>query len=194
MESLQNGQKPEVDPIDDRGQRIPRHGFNSPFEEFALAMELSRKGIPTVYPRAVYMGGHVSELPEDLYDASRYESRENVMLPEGFPLLQKDRDYFLIWGYWNGPDERLAAVDRDYYESMSALHAYRSGLLNEERYLSLMNRYRKMLAEAHMEDLNLKGSHLLLSFRSSGELVEDALGEPEIRVCNFELLRRVQQS
>jgi hypothetical protein len=34
-----------------------QHGFNSPFEEFAFALELTRGGVKTVYPRAIYRTG-----------------------------------------------------------------------------------------------------------------------------------------
>ncbi len=184
------GQKPDADPFDAKGQRILEHGYNSPFEEFALALELSRRGVPTVNPRAIYMGGRHSHTPEDLYDDNRYQSHMKLVTWDGSPLLRRDRDYFLIWGYWNGPDDKLAAADGDYYESLSAQRAYRRGIIDKQQYLGLMSRYKAMLAEARVEDLNLRGSHLLLSLRSSGELVRDALGEPEVRVCNFELLRK----
>ena len=41
-----------------------------------------------------------------------------------------------------------------------------------------------------VEDLNLRGTHILLSRRvASGELLRDADGFPETRICTFELLR-----
>ena len=42
-----------------------------------------------------------------------------------------------------------------------------------------------------IEDLNLRGSHILLSLDKDGALVRDSDGVPEMRVCNFELLRAV---
>ena len=51
---------------------------------------------------------------------------------------------------------------------------------------------RKKLASLGIEDLNLKGNHILLSVDNSGQLVEDRNGIPDIRICNFELLKRVQ--
>lgn len=42
---------------DEHAQKVIAYGYNSPFEEFALAFEMSRRGIPTVYPRAIYMTG-----------------------------------------------------------------------------------------------------------------------------------------
>lgn len=37
--------------------------FNSPYEEFAFALELMRRGFPVVYPRAIYMTGRTSDTP-----------------------------------------------------------------------------------------------------------------------------------
>ena len=42
------GQIPDADPFVRREKRILDHGYNSPFEEFSIAMELSRKGIETI--------------------------------------------------------------------------------------------------------------------------------------------------
>lgn len=32
---------------------VRAHGFNSPFEEFSIALDLARRGVPTTYPRAI---------------------------------------------------------------------------------------------------------------------------------------------
>lgn len=186
------GQKPDADPVEERGKRILRHGHNSPFEEVALALELAAKGIATTYPRAIYMGGRPAETPPELLDGSRYRSHEALSLPDGLPVLRPDRDYFAIWGYWNGPDDKLAMLDGNYREGINALRAYNGGLLGEREYLDLMERYRGRLLRAGFEDLNLRGSHLLLSLERPGKLFADASGEPEARVCNFELLKRVE--
>jgi hypothetical protein len=44
-------------------------------------------------------------------------------------------------------------------------------------------------AHCGLEDLNLKPDHLLISFDSEQHLVLDTLGKPEVRLCNFELIR-----
>jgi len=44
------GELPDWDPIKYDERRILQHGYNSPFEEVALALELTNKGIPTTYP------------------------------------------------------------------------------------------------------------------------------------------------
>jgi len=54
-----------------------------------------------------------------------------------------------------------------------------------------MRRTRDRLAAIGIEDLNLRGNHLLLSLDSRGQLLVDPDGLPEVRVCNFELLRKL---
>ena len=97
-------------------------------------------------------------------------------------MLRKDHDYAIIWGYWNGPDEKLAEEDGNYYEAVDALRAYREGIITEDGYINLMNSVRDKLSKVGIEDLNLRGNHLLLSLDSSGRLVTDDRGEPEVRI------------
>lgn len=186
------GQKPDADPFRENGRLVLEHGYNSPFEEFALALELNGRGVPTIYPRAVYMAGEAATVPEEMRDGRRCATHEALRTPDGQPVLRADRDYFMIWGYWNGPDEKLAALDGDYYEGISALHAYRCGVLSLDRYMQLVRRHEERLEAAGLRDLSLSGNHLLLSLAGSGELVRDAAGEPEVRICNFELLSRMR--
>jgi hypothetical protein len=67
------GERPDMDPFVESERRILSHGYNSPFEEMSIAMELARNGIETTYPRAIYMTGHRSEISSNLTDMSRYE-------------------------------------------------------------------------------------------------------------------------
>ncbi len=82
------GQIPDADPFVRREKRILDYGYNSPFEEFSIAMELSRKGIETTYPRAIYMTGHRSTVSSSLVDNSRYESHAELRTPEGHPSVE----------------------------------------------------------------------------------------------------------
>jgi hypothetical protein len=52
-----------------------------------------------------------------------------------------------------------------------------------------MEKARRRLGNAGIEDLNLRGTHLLLSVESSGDLALNPDGLPEMLICNFELLR-----
>ncbi len=67
--------------------------------------------------------------------------------------------------------------------------AAHTGLLDEEAYLLLVRRKKEKLARVGIEDLNLRGNHLLLSLDGSGGIVRDGAAVPEVRICNFELLK-----
>jgi hypothetical protein len=185
------GERPDVDPFVRSEQRVLTYGYNSPFEEFSIAMELSRKGIDTKYPRAIYMTGHHSTAAPSLSDPSRYKSHARLQTPDGDPILLEDREYMTIWGYWNAPDDMLAVKDEAIYQGLDALSAYREGRLTQKAYLLVMRTTKKRLTEAGIEDLSLSGSHLLLSIDKSDRLATDEEGMPLVRIRNFELLRRI---
>jgi len=186
------GELPDWDPIKYDEKRILEHGYNSPFEEVALALELTGKGIPTTYPRAIYMAVSKSDMDESLCDDSRYHSHKNITTPDGEAILRKNHDYIIFWGYWNGPDEFLAEKDESPYQGIDLLLSYRKGLLDKKMYQQLMQITRDKLAAVGIEDLNFRGNHILLSVDSSGQLVKDHRGIPEIRICTFELLKRTK--
>lgn len=185
------GEVPDVDPFFDKDRRIRHHGYNSPFEEIALSMHLFENNIETTYPRAIYMTGQKSEISPRLLDKSRYESHADLRMPDGRPILSQRRDYIIIWGYWNGPDEMLAARDQDYYRAIDALQAYRRGRIKEETYMRVVQAATERLRAAGVQDLNLRGSHLLLSLDGADQLVTDQQELPTVRICNFELLKRI---
>jgi hypothetical protein len=186
------GQIPDADPYVRREKRILDYGYNSPFEEFAIAMELSRRGIETTYPRAIYMTGHKSTVSSTLIDHSRYESHADLQTPDNHPLLSRQHEYVTIWGYWNGPDDALAAKDEPIYQGIDALSAYREGRLTQEEYMRVVRTIKRRLAAAGIEDLSLRGNHLLLSIDRDQNLAVDEDGLPLIRICNFDLLQQTE--
>ena len=188
------GRRPDEDRRSEKGKRIIAHGYNSPFEEVALSLELARNGIETTYPRAIYMTRHKLETAGGRPDKSRYGSHQAWATPDGHPILSEDHDYMIIWGYWNGPDDQLAAKDEQVYEAVNALDAYRGDRITEDVYRHIMRTTADRLAAHGIEDLNLAGSHLLLSLDRSGQLVTDGQGLPTVRICNFELLRHTRPS
>lgn len=169
---------------------VHEHGFNSPFEEFAIALGLSRRGIKTIYPRAIYMTGSNRESGQAA-DERRFMALAHLLTPDGEPILQKGRNYITIWGYWNGPDELLAAQDDRHYTAMNAKYACANKLISEKVMEELMQSKAGRLAQCGLEDLNLKPDHLLISFDPEQKLLLDSTGKPEVRLCNFELVRRL---
>lgn len=183
------GQVPDADPFVQREKRILDYGYNSPFEEFSIALELSRAGIETTYPRAVYMTGEATIVSSSLFDNSRYEIHAVDKTPDGQPILSRQHEYVTIWGYWNGPDAALAEKDEPIYTGIDALAAYREGRIMQRQYVKIMRAAKKKLEDYGVEDLSLRGTHLLLSIDRNQNLAVDKNGLPMLRICNFELLR-----
>lgn len=188
------GRIPDADPFVRREKRILDHGYNSPFEEFAVAIELGRQGIETTYPRAIYMTGHKSTVSSSLIDDSRYRSHAGFQTPEGQPILSRQHEYVTIWGYWNGPDDVLAVKDEPVYTGIDALAAYREGRLSQRDYMKLVRIAKQRMTARGIEDLSLRGNHLLLSIDRGQRLAVDEKGHPLVRICNFELLKRASSA
>ena len=170
---------------------ILEHGYNSPFEEFSYALEMARAGVRTIYPRAIYMTGHKTGAARTVADHRRYGQLADLRTPDGEPAISEDHEYITIWGFWNGPDELLAQQDTPCYRGVNADRACADGLISDETLRELMTRVRNRLARCGFEDLNLKPDHLLISVNSENQLAKDTLGKPEVRLCNFELVRRL---
>jgi hypothetical protein len=163
--------------------------FNSPFEEFAYDLELSRAGFRTIYPRAIYMTGHTRKDP--VSDPRRYQALRHLRNPDDQPAVCEDHDYITIWGYWNGPDEQLAVRDGQYFRGINAEQAAANNFIAPEVMADLVAHAGKRLAKCGFTHLNLKPHHLLLSFSPDNVMVKDTFQKPEVRLCNFELVRKV---
>ncbi|HOE00781.1 MAG TPA: hypothetical protein PLD40_06565 [Kiritimatiellia bacterium] len=181
------------DPVD-ASQNPPalvEHGYNSPFEEFAYAFQLTAAGVPTTYPRAIYMLGHQSTLPPQFLDQRRYVSHQDILQPDNTPVLQRERNYICIWGYWNGLDEVLAREDRQrpHCRGVNAAQAFTQGLISSAEHAACVVKMARLLAAAGFESTNPRDTHFLLTLMPDGHLMRDPDGLPAVRLCNFEFLR-----
>jgi hypothetical protein len=188
------GERPDVYPDTERGADIIEHGFNSPFEEFSLALELERKGIRVIYPRAIYRTGTTTLAADELADKRRYRSHRRILMPDGGQALRPDRNYIAVYGYWNGPDELLAVRDGEFYTGINLLHALRDTLIGREEFDALVRSTRQRLRAARVEDLCLQPEHYMISVDHRGGIIRDREGLPEVRVCNLELLRGLKRT
>ena len=116
-----------------------------------------------------------------------------MQTPDGHPILSRQHEYVTIWGYWNGPDDVLAVKDEVVYKGIDALAAYREGRLTQRGYVRVMRAAKKRLAAAGIEDLSLRGNHLLLSIDREQKLAVDKKGLPLMRICNFEMLKNDEE-
>lgn len=118
------GLRPRVDPLTSTGRRIRESGFNTPFEEVAIAERLRPLGVHTTMPRAIYRTAHESIKAAHLRDASRHRSHDAWRPPadlsapaaHSVPALSLDHDYYTLWDTFRGagPDAagRVVAFDR----------------------------------------------------------------------------------
>ncbi|MBP7829347.1 MAG: hypothetical protein KA248_05475 [Kiritimatiellae bacterium] len=184
------GERPDPEASSEARVRIAEHGYNSPFEEFAMALELGRRGVATVYPRAIYMTGQEAAPEAYTLDPSRYVSHQGLRTPEGFPVLRTDHNYITVWGFWNGSDELLASRDTEHCRGMDLLRALEDGLIDAEEFAELLDRARAELTRAGFEDLNLKGTHVMLSLTAQDHLIRQEDGQLALRFSNFSFMRK----
>lgn len=184
------GERPDFVPQLSDTADILAHGFNSPFEEFSMALDLTRQGISTIYPRAIYMSGLESSR-SSLYvvDPRRFEALKTMVTEEGHPLFRADHNYLAIWGYWNGSAESSFDQDEGHLQPVSLGEARKRGLITPSTMGDLLEGSAIRLRQAGYRDLTLSPSHFLLSLRHDKSLVLDADGLPEVRVCNFEFMQ-----
>jgi hypothetical protein len=165
--------------------RIRLYGIKSPFEEFAVAQELNALGIPTVYVRAIYMTG--TEKIEPSVDCRRYDSHRGIPDPEGNSILQENHNYITIRGYYNGPDYSVAEQGPLYMPTDLAKATYQ-GNINEATCQRLLDRLKENLRKVGYDGSLLKANDVLLAIDSSGRIMNNSDGEPEVILCNFELV------
>jgi hypothetical protein len=183
------GEPPDTAAFGFDGFRLLASGFNSPFEEVALASWLRSRGMSTVTPCAVYRTGHRSQLDESLFDLSRYRSHEDLCSLDGNPILDPLRNYITIWDFWGTSggedgDQTSAVVAR----SVDAEQAVDLGLLEPSERDALVVGFRERLEAEGVEVLRLSASHILLSIGEDEALRRDDEGSLEASLCNFQYL------
>jgi hypothetical protein len=168
--------------------KIRHYGIKSPFEEFAVARELNTLGIPTVYVRAIYMTGTAKIEPS--IDCRQYDSHRGIPDPEGNPILQENHNYITIRGYYNGPDYSVAEQGPLYMPTDLAKATYQ-GNIDEATCQRLLNKTKENLRNVGYDGSLLKANDLLLAIDSKGRIMNNTDGEPEVILCNFELVWKI---
>ena len=169
-------------------EKISERGFNSPFEEFALAVYLNENGVPTVYMRAIYMTG--SQKLEEPADNRRYDSHRDILGVDGLALLHADRNYISIRGYFNGPDEWVAKQNGLLCRPIDLQRAKENSLVSDAESCMIFEGMQQKLKNIHCDGSLLQENDLLLAMDPAGELLRDRDRLPEARICNLELVYR----
>jgi hypothetical protein len=170
-------------------EKIRQYGINSPFEEFAISETLNRLGIHAVYVRAIYATG--SEKLERSIDPRRYESHKEIVDNDGNPVLGEDHNYITIRGYYNGPDEWVSKQEGSLLTPVDLAKAVRKKIIDESQSRKFLEKVVARLREAGYDGSLLKPNDLLLAVDAKGGIMKDKSGEPDVIICNFEVIWKV---
>ena len=174
------GTRLRVDPLLQRDRRIRDYGFNSPFEEIAIAELLRQMGISTTHPRAIYRTGHPTTTAEYLRDDRRFADHADLVTPgpSGGPILSREYDYYTVWDYWRGVDP---GPDRpDATRGIDLERARDDGWLVPEESAELLEATRGRLRRTGFANAGLQEHECLLMIGGDGTLVRDSRGVPEV--------------
>ena len=180
------GEIPPEEPSPELTQLARELGINSPFEALAIAQRLNQAGIPTVYGRAIYMTG--SAKLETALDRRRYDSHASIRTPDGFRILREDRNYITIRGYFNGPDSYVASHDTRLYRPVDLAEAVHEGITSRAQAERIVEATTTRLFEEGFDGRLLKLNDLIFGIDEDGNILTDACGEPEARICNLGLI------
>jgi hypothetical protein len=176
----------------DEIEKIRLFGINSPFEEFAISQELNEQGIHAAYVRAIYMTGSVKEEPS--IDRRKYETHKTILDSDGKPILLEDHNYITIRGYYNGPDEWVSQHEGELLTPVDLVKAVRKKIMNETQCGLLLEKSKARLRGAGYDGSLLKTNDLLIAIDSQGEIMKDKAGEPDVIICNFEVLWKISET
>jgi hypothetical protein len=112
------------------------------------------------------------------------------MDPEGDPILQEDHNYITIRGYYNGPDYSVAKQGPLYMPVDLSRAAYQ-GIIDESTCRMLLDKVKENLKNAGYDGSLLKANDLLLAVDSNAKIMNNSYGEPEVIICNFELIWKI---
>ena len=170
-------------------ERIRQYGINSPFEEFSLSQKLNELGIHAVYVRAIYSTG--SAKLERSVDCRKYETHCDLLDSEGSPVLEERHNYITIRGYYNGPDEWVSKHEDALYTPVDLARAVHRKIIDEAQCRAYLDKVVERLRTAGYDGTLLKANDLLLALDAKGSIMKDRSGEPDVIICNFEVIWRM---
>lgn len=176
------GERPQVDPIHVSGQRIRQHGYNSPFEEIAVAELLRRHGISTIYPRAIYRTGHESLKTVGTRDDRRYHSHADLTTPkpESEPILSSHHEFYTIWGYFRGISPQKDYRRHGHWGFVDLEKALEDEVLDEKQFHEVVDATRSRLNAIGFPEETIEDFEFLLRFDHNGVLIPDDQGRLDV--------------
>jgi hypothetical protein len=172
-----------VDPLTHASRAIRASGYNSPFEEVAIAERLRQMGIPTIWPRAIFHTGHQTAQAPRLRDSRRFATHAEFVVPGDPPasVLLDGHDYYTIWDLYRGADPPRG-VGRDAARGAIALARARDdGLITAEEVSGTLERTRERLVQVGLPADGLAAEEFVVPFDESGEAERNADGSMRLR-------------
>lgn len=169
------GLRPRVDPLTASGKRIREAGYNSPFEEVALAERLREMGIRTAHPRAIYETGHETVKALRLRDPRRFAEHANVLTPESppRPVLRPEHDYYTIWDTYHGVEPLHAAGPGAVGGVLGLDRARESGAVSAEEAAEALARARRGLERTALPPESIADEEFAVALDATGRPARD---------------------
>lgn len=164
-------------------------GYNSPFEESAIAHNLNQNGIPAVYLRAIYMTGSKKQEPSE--DMGHYESHRGLICPDGMPVLSEMHNYITIRGYYNGPDEWVAQQKGPLCRPIDLMKALHNDIIQKDEMIKLIQRVCDKLRNVGYDGSLLQPNDMIITYDPKADIIQDKEGGPEVRITNFEFIKKI---
>lgn len=180
------GEKPHADPYYEQGRRIRDYGFNTPFEEVAIAEALRQMGIRSVYARAIYRTGHQSSTAAYMRDSRRYEAYKDLLTPDRphQPILHPDYDYYVIWGYYRGIDPQRDYDAAGHWAAVDAELALQQELLTESQFNDIVESTQQRLSEHGFGEDTMEPQQFTLTFDQTGRNLRlNDRGQYDVTIC-----------
>ncbi len=179
------GQRPNADPFYGHGKRTREYGYNSPFEEIAIAKKLRSLGVPTVHPRAVYRTAHETSRARHLRDPSRYLRHAKLTTPgdNPEPILSEHHDYYTLWGQWRGIDPLWLIRPRGKWGFIDADRALTRRLVTAQEMNQTIAGSRRQLVEAGCDESLLNDHQFLFILDNEGNLRRDKSGNHDVALA-----------
>jgi hypothetical protein len=116
---------------------------------------------------------------------------KTILDSDGNPILSEHHNYITIRGYYNGPDEWVSKHEGTLLTPVDLVKAVRKKIMSDAQCGQLLEKFMARLHEAGYDGSLLKPNDLLLAIDSQGVIMKDKSGEPDVIICNFEVLWKV---
>lgn len=169
------GFRPLVDPRLPGGHEVRDCGYNSPFEEFALAGRLREMGLHTVRPRAIYETGHETVKPLRLRDPRRFSEHAGLVAPDSqaLPVLRPDHDYYTLWDTFRGAEPLADAAPGAVHGVIALERALANRQVSEHEAAEALAHARRGLERTQLPGESVADHEFVIALEPCGAIARD---------------------